>query len=309
MALQSVIVVIGVLVAIILPLQAKSVPNADPLTTSPSPSSGYVSCSYVGDPHLLSFSQPYNQYHCTSPGWELLLSNQYVTLYVLVDSINNYYIRDYMLIFPEPASCTVGSSTNPLPCTGSNSPVSSSTVGNSYIHFHNTHDLTIKIDSNGPYYDFYIWQTPELVDKSCGVCVKWNCIPEPRWMTPNPAIPKICDIFIAAAQAHANSPIDQRAIDVGRTLCINDMQMTMDHQVARSAVTRIMQDGIKDLIGKDDSQSVFEKNEESKQAALTDAIMQTNELLKNSDPVCNSEKKCLQPITADATDAAINKRK
>ena len=45
----------------------------------------YRMCAYVGDPHLVPFSQQYNQYACRKSGWELLLSNQYVTLYVLVD--------------------------------------------------------------------------------------------------------------------------------------------------------------------------------------------------------------------------------
>jgi hypothetical protein len=45
-------------------------------------------CSYVGDPHLIPFptayGQPQNQYWCQQSGWELLLENSYVTIYVLV---------------------------------------------------------------------------------------------------------------------------------------------------------------------------------------------------------------------------------
>ena len=51
----------------------------------------YSYCSYTGDPHLTAFSQPYTTYWCKKPGWELLLSNEYVTIYVLVDSATSYY--------------------------------------------------------------------------------------------------------------------------------------------------------------------------------------------------------------------------
>lgn len=53
----------------------------------------YDFCSYTGDPHLTPFSQPY-VYWCQKPGWELLLSNQYVTIYVLVDAASFYAIID-----------------------------------------------------------------------------------------------------------------------------------------------------------------------------------------------------------------------
>ena len=45
-------------------------------------------CSYVGDPHLIPFpsayGQPQKQYFCQQPGWQLLLENAYVKVYVLV---------------------------------------------------------------------------------------------------------------------------------------------------------------------------------------------------------------------------------
>ena len=51
----------------------------------------YSFCSYTGDPHLIPFSQPNTQYWCKKTGWELLLSNNYVSLYVLVDTAASYY--------------------------------------------------------------------------------------------------------------------------------------------------------------------------------------------------------------------------
>ena len=55
-----------------------TIPNACQLGT----------CSYVGDPHLIpfpkAFGQPQNQYWCQHPGWELLLQNPYVIIYVFV---------------------------------------------------------------------------------------------------------------------------------------------------------------------------------------------------------------------------------
>ena len=41
----------------------------------------YQFCSYTGDPHLIPFYQS-SIYLCDRTGWELLLSNQYVTIYV-----------------------------------------------------------------------------------------------------------------------------------------------------------------------------------------------------------------------------------
>ena len=56
---------------------------------------GYALCTYSGDPHLTPFSEPQRQYLCTKPGWELLLSNEYVTIYVLVgDAARHFSIID-----------------------------------------------------------------------------------------------------------------------------------------------------------------------------------------------------------------------
>ena len=52
----------------------------------------YSYCGYYGDPHLTPFSQPYSQYWCKKAGWELLLSNEYVTIYVLVQHTPGYFI-------------------------------------------------------------------------------------------------------------------------------------------------------------------------------------------------------------------------
>ena len=51
----------------------------------------YSYCSYTGDPHLIPFAQPKAQYWCKKTGWELLLSNDYVSLYVLVDGAASYF--------------------------------------------------------------------------------------------------------------------------------------------------------------------------------------------------------------------------
>ena len=58
----------------------------------------YQMCAYVGDPHLLPFSQPSTQYYCGTVGWELLVSNQYITLHVLVSQYP-YLIIDVQIMF------------------------------------------------------------------------------------------------------------------------------------------------------------------------------------------------------------------
>ncbi|UJR32817.1 hypothetical protein I4U23_020279 [Adineta vaga] len=322
MVRQSVLFIIGLLVTINRFTQAKVVADLavldqgeikpiEPRTDAPLPADRYLTCSYVGDPHLLPFSQPYSQYWCKNEGWELLLSNQYVSLYVLVHSSSTYQIHDYMLIFPEPTACTTGSSSNPLPCQGSGSPITSLQNGNSYTHFHRTQDLIIKIDPSGSYYNIYIWQSPKLVAESCGVCIKWNCEREGLWMTPNPVVPKLCDLYINAARERAAAAVDKRVIDVARTQCINDMQSTFDvHQAVQPAIALVLQDGIKELInGGKDQQSAFEKIESVKEEVFKAAEATSNELLANSGSICNDSKKCLVAFNSDATAKLAVKKK
>ena len=58
-----------------------------------------------------------------------------------------------------------------------------------------------------------------------------------------------------------------------------------------------MQDGIKDLIGDGKSErAVFDKVEEISNGALKEAEAKANELLANSERICNEEKKCLEPF-------------
>ena len=52
-------------------------------------------------------------------------------------------------------------------------------------------------------------------------------------MQPNPAVPKICELFTEAAQTHAIGTVDPRILDVARISCINDIQTTLDLQVER----------------------------------------------------------------------------
>ena len=49
-------------------------------------------CAYIRDPNTIPFHQPYSQYWCKKVGWELLLSNEFVTIYVLVANPLGYYI-------------------------------------------------------------------------------------------------------------------------------------------------------------------------------------------------------------------------
>ena len=57
----------------------------------------YGKCSYVGDPHLIPFptwyGAPQQLYWCENPGWELFVSNSYVTIFVLVGT-SHYWVID-----------------------------------------------------------------------------------------------------------------------------------------------------------------------------------------------------------------------
>ena len=77
----AIVVTLGVVVLPIATAQGAALP-VDRIRPQWNP---YRMCAYLGDPHLVPFSQHNKQYWCQNPGWELLLSNQYVTLYVLVD--------------------------------------------------------------------------------------------------------------------------------------------------------------------------------------------------------------------------------
>ncbi|CAF1394759.1 unnamed protein product [Adineta ricciae] len=293
-------------------LAVQDVVEADPtLPVTDKPSHRYQTCSYIGDPHLLPFSQPYTQYWCKKSGWELLLSNKYVTLYVLVDSSNTYYrIQDYMLIFPEPTSCTTGTSSNPVPCTGSSSPIITQTIGNTYIHFHNSQELIIKIDYEGGYKNFFIWQSPKLVDESCGVCVRWNCDQEGLWMTPNPVVPQLCQIYADSARAHAIGKVDERIIELSQTQCINDVQTTFDPKAAETALTLVLQDGLTNLFNGDESQqALLEKVQLVKQEAIKNAETKGRELLANSKLVCNDRKICLSFDASSAAETTVKAKK
>ena len=159
-----------------------------------------------------------------------------------------------MLVFPGPPSCSnFASASNPIPCSGSgSSPVISSVDTNSIIHIHQEQCLTIKIVKNvrngleiswnntinddfiqGPYFDFHIWQSPSLVKNSCGVCVNWNCKREYRGaqFQPHPTIKELCNIFLEAARNSRVGTVNNKTIEIARTLCINDLQESFETQV------------------------------------------------------------------------------
>ncbi|CAF4532576.1 unnamed protein product, partial [Rotaria magnacalcarata] len=80
----------------------------------------YGKYSYIGDPYIIPFASSYGgpqtEYWCQNPGWELLISNSFVSIYTLAGPNPNYII-DYLLIFHGVSPCVItGSSTNPPLC-------------------------------------------------------------------------------------------------------------------------------------------------------------------------------------------------
>ena len=76
-----------------------------------------------------------------------------------------------------------------------------------------------------------IWQSPALVNQSCGVCVKWDCPLESPRSNPIAVIAKLCDAVIGAAQKNPIGTINRRVIKVAKISCINDVQTTFQAQV------------------------------------------------------------------------------
>lgn len=70
---------------------------------------------------------------------------------------------------------------------------------------------------------------------SRGICIEpdCECKPEQKWIKPLPVIPRVCDVFIGAAQKRAMGEIDPNVVDMARDSCVNDMQMTFDARVSK----------------------------------------------------------------------------
>ncbi|CAF4410606.1 unnamed protein product, partial [Rotaria magnacalcarata] len=64
----------------------------------------YGKCSYIGDPHIIPFASSYGgpqtEYWCQNPGWELLISNSFVSIYTLAGPNPNYIIDVIPFDFP-----------------------------------------------------------------------------------------------------------------------------------------------------------------------------------------------------------------
>lgn len=211
-------------------------------------------------------------------------------------------LLQYILVFPGSNSCTsFGNQWGVPTCTDPNDPVWVSLLGNTIIYHHKTQCLTVKIVKSvseslvhqlikvsnamilfqGYRFDIYIWQGDCLAEKSCGVCVKWNCELERRVPNPPPVIPKICDQFVNVAQKRAVGPVNPNVLDQARTTCINDVNAQFDANVSLYASEMeyttvnisdsilqaalvvpalVIQDAVKDLLDDDIMVTVMERN-------------------------------------------------
>ena len=62
----------------------------------------YGRCSYTGDPHLIPFpsiwNQTMNMYYCQKPGWDILVQNKWIFVFVKVGP-SPYVILDVRHFF------------------------------------------------------------------------------------------------------------------------------------------------------------------------------------------------------------------
>jgi hypothetical protein len=259
-------------------------------------------CSYTGDPHLTPFpsayGQPQHQYWCQHPGWELLLANPYVRIYVLVGP-SPYVILDYIVIFPGAPSCVlIGSLPGAQTCpagTPATSTVSGS--GQSWYHFDLTQSIIVEIDQflygSAYRYDIYVTQPFYLIDQSTGVCIKWNCSLETPWINPIPIAVQICDLVVTAAQKQALGAVNRYILVQSHTSCVRDLQVTANPTFAQTAIGRVLQDSIKELVTTDNLQAVVARMDVVKQALITTTTGQINNLIANC--TRNQQDQCLQP--------------
>ncbi|CAF1684275.1 unnamed protein product [Rotaria magnacalcarata] len=261
----------------------------------------YGKCSFFGDPHLIPFASSYGgpqaQYWCQEPGWQLLIGNSYVSIYILVGA-SPYWIIDYVLIFPGVSPCVIiGSSTSP-PLCASTTLVTSVTlsVGSSWSHFHNTKCIIVQIEKRSSFYNIHVYESYSLINLSVGLCRKWNCTKESRWMTPLAVIPKLCNIFINAAKQRAMGDIKQNIIDMATTSCINDMQMTFDPAVAVTGLSLVLDGSAESQLDGGDTKTLFKKAAVLKHDAILNATQVANVLIYNTKELCNEQKQCLRPI-------------
>lgn len=63
--------------------------------------------------------------------------------------------------------------------------------------------------------------------------MKWDCKPECHWINPSPAVPRICEQFVQAANKRRNADNgDNERIDSIRKSCVNDIQTTLNLDVS-----------------------------------------------------------------------------
>ncbi|CAF3439040.1 unnamed protein product [Rotaria socialis] len=271
--------------------------------TGPKKECYYGKCSYFGTSHLIPFSKSYHdsqaQYWCQSPGWKTLISNSYVSLYVLIGAAP-YSIIDYLLIFGGVSPCLIiGSETNPPVCV-SPAPITSVTLpsGAAWTHFHNIECMTVHIEKPSSYYHIYFYQSYPLINLSSGLCRKWNCEKEPKCVNPLAVIPEVCNIFIDVAQKLAMGNIEPNVIDMATASCINDMHTTFDTTVALAALTLVLDESAKALFDAADIKTTFRNVHTLKHNAISNATRQANDLIKNTGKLCNERKQCLKPINS-----------
>ncbi|CAF1401703.1 unnamed protein product [Rotaria magnacalcarata] len=263
----------------------------------------YGQCSCVGDPHLIPFPSAYggpqNTYWCQQSGWLSLINNRFVSLYIHVGSAP-YLIIDYVLVFQGvgvPPCAINGTSKNPPLCNSTAAATSTTlSAGSSWVHFHNTESIIVKIDYSGSYYDIYIYQSYLLINASTGLCVKWDCPTQYASGSAIDVVPDICNLFINAAKHRAMGPIAQNVIDIAQKTCSADMHTTLDTKVALAGLSLVLHDSAKVHISRNHTHKMFKHIHGLKKDAILNATHHANKLIGNGTKHCNKHKQCLKPV-------------
>ncbi|CAF4551644.1 unnamed protein product [Rotaria socialis] len=270
-------------------------------TGSTQESSYYGQCSYIGDPHLIPFPSAYggpqSTYWCKTSGWELLISNRFVSISVLVGP-NPHYIIGYVLTFYGDSICVVNGSSKIPPLCADTTPATSVALagGSAWAHFHKTESIVVHISKSGKNHGIYVYQSYSLIDVSVGLCLKLNCSVESTSAKPIAIIPVVCNLFIDAAKKRAIGAIDPKVITMAQTTCVNDMHTSLDATVALAGLSLILHDSAKSQLDCDDQNALFQQVHSLKQDAILIATQQANELINNTAELCNEQNQCLGTV-------------
>lgn len=254
-------------------------------------------CRYYNDPHLIPFptspGASQSQYLCRNNVTETLVKNKFVELIVTPDPAGEYPIVAYTLIFFATGifsyPCVITNSiANPsisLTCP-LNTPASSIMSVSGQYHTHLTENIRFDITKRRSHFNIMITQSFDLIAKSRGVCVKWNCEFEnvvgkrnKRQAQEEDLNHQICDLFIKAGQRNALGEVNQGYVESLRTACVYDMKTTSDQSYGEGIVTLILRDSVKQYRNDENFKEYLQKADQIGEEAIKEVHEEINKLV------------------------------